>query len=74
MDYIISKFHIKINLTSLWVAGSHIKVINEEEVGLLALGGRGQLPWASEGVCCPVFELHDLSQHGIEEELTVHGL
>ena len=74
MDYIISKFPIKIDLTSLWVAGSHIKVINEEEVGLLALGGRGQLRWASGGVCCPVFELHDLSQYGIAEELTVHGL
>lgn len=59
-------------LTSFRVAGCHVEVINEEEVGLLALCGGGHLPRAGEGVGGPVLQLHDLTKHRVQEQLTGH--
>lgn len=41
-------------------------------MSLLALCGRGHLPRAGEGVGGPVLKLHDLTQHGVQEQLAGH--
>ena len=78
MDYIITKCS---TWKSIWPPSGFLAAIlrslmkKKLDCLLLGAGGRGQLSWAaSEDVCCPVFELHDFSKHGIKEELTVHGL